>query len=73
MKLQIGKIQPVPSYSETLKVHPKGKTIGYPLTSPLSYNGFHNAKTRLTKIGYEFSFEVVKYNGSEYLQVKRIK
>ena len=56
MKLQIGKIQLVPSYSETLKVHPKGKTIGYPLTSPLSYNGFHNAKTRLTKIGYEFSF-----------------
>lgn len=73
MILQIGKIQLVPSYSETLKVHPKGKTIGYPLTSSLSYNGFHNAKTRLTKIGYEFSFEVVKYNGSEYLQVKRIK
>ena len=73
MKLQIGKIQLVPSYSETLKAHPKGKTLGYPLTSSLSYNGFHNAKTRLTKIGYEFSFEVVKYNGSEYLRVKRIK
>lgn len=73
MKLQIGKIQLVPSYSETLKVHPKGKTIGYPLTSSLSYNGFHNAKTRLAKVGYEFSFEVIKYNGSEYLRVKRIK
>ena len=73
MKLQITEIKLVPSYSETLKAHPKGKTLGYPLTSSLSYNGFHNAKTRLTKIGYEFSFEVVQYNGNEYLQVKRIK
>jgi len=73
MKLQEAEIKLVPSYSETLKVHPRGKILVYPLMSSLSYNGFHNAKTRLTKIGYEFSFKVVNYNGSEYLRVKRIK
>lgn len=73
MKLQEAEIKLVPSYSETLKVHPRGKTLVYPLTASLSYNGFHNAKTRLTKIGYVFSFKVINYKGGDYLQVKRIR
>jgi len=73
MKLQIAKIQMVPSYSETLRIHPKGKVLFYPLNVSLSYNGFHNAKTRLAKIGYEFNFKIIKEQGIEYLRVKRIK
>lgn len=73
MKLRIASIVKVESYSETLKKHPKNKILAYELTNPLSYNGFHNAKTRLTKIGYEFNFKIVKGKSVEYLQVKRIK
>lgn len=73
MKSQIAKIVKVESYSATLKQHPKNKTLKYKLTTPLAYNGFHNAKTRLAKTGCEFVFDVVKENGVSYLEVKRIK
>ena len=63
----------IESYMETLKNHPKDKTRIYPLPKSVSYNGFHNAKTRLKKTGKEFSFTRVSNNGIEYLKVKRIK
>lgn len=61
------------SYMETLKNHPKNKTRVYPLPKSVSYNGFHNAKTRLKKTGMDFCFTRIGNNGIEYLKVKRTK
>lgn len=71
--MQIAEIVMVESYSETLRRHPKNKVLIYPLHKPLSYNGFHNAKTRLKKTGYIFEFKIISIKDSDYLQVKRIK
>lgn len=73
MKFQIADIIRVESYSETLRKHPRNKTFAYKLSSPLAYNGFHNAKTRLSKKGFAFNFEIIKEEGIEYLKVKRTK
>ena len=73
MKFKIGEIVRVESYSETLRQHPRNKTFAYKLSNPLAYNGFHNAKTRLSKNGFAFNFEIIKEKGIEYLKVKRTK
>jgi hypothetical protein len=73
MRLEIAEIKMVESYMETLRVHPKGKICAYPLPKSISYNGFHNAKTRLKKIGREFEFEIIPIDNKEYLKVKRTK
>jgi hypothetical protein len=73
MKLKITEIKMVESYMETLREHPKGKVCTYPLPKSISYNGFHNAKTRLKKIGREYEFETISINSEEYLKVKRTK
>lgn len=73
MKFQIAEIVMVESYSETLRKHPRNKTLAYKLNNPLAYNGFHNAKTRLSKNGFAFNFEIIKEEGMEYLKVKRTK
>ena len=71
--MQISDIVMTESYMETLKCHPKDKTKVYPLPKAVSYNGFHNAKTRLKKMGMDFSFTRIDDNGVEYLKVKRTK
>lgn len=71
--MQIAEIVMIESYSETLRRHPKNEVLIYPLNKPLSYNGFHNAKTRLKKEGKEYTFEIILNNGGHFLQVKRIK
>lgn len=71
--MQITEIKLVESYMETLREHSKGKICIYPLPKSKSYNGFHNAKTRLKKIGREFAFEIITENNKEYLKVKRLK
>ena len=71
--MQISDIIMTESYMETLKCHPKDRTKVYPLPKAVSYNGFHNAKTRLKKMGMVFSFTLIDDNGVEYLKVKRTK
>lgn len=71
--MKIAKITLVESYIETLRVHPEKTTLIYPLPKPTSYNGFHNAKARLKKLGKEFDFQVITTNGKGYLKVKRTK
>jgi len=73
MQLKVTDIKMVESYIETLKEHPKGKVRIYPLPKPFSYNGFHNAKTRLKKIGRVFEFENITNDGENFLRVKRTK
>ena len=71
--MQISDIVMTESYMETLKCHPKDRTKVYPLPKAVSYNGFHNAKTRLKKMGMDFIFTRIDDNGVEYLKVKRTK
>jgi len=73
MKFKITEIKMIESYMETLKVHSKRRVCIYPLNKSISYNGFHNAKTRLKKIGREFNFEIISIDGKDYLKVKRTK
>lgn len=70
MSMQISDIVMTESYMETLKCHPKDRTK---VSKAVSYNGFHNAKTRLKKMGMDFSFTRIDDNGVEYLKVKRTK
>ena len=73
MSMQISDIVMTESYMETLKCHPKDRTKVYPLPKAVSYNGFHNAKTRLKKMGMDFNFTLIDNDGVEYLKVKRTK
>lgn len=73
MSPEIAEIMTIESYMATLREHPKGKTLAYPLRKAMAYNGFHNAKTRLKKLGRDFDFEIILINGEDYLKVKRLK
>lgn len=73
MKVVISKIKMVESYMETLRCQAKGTSCIYPLRYATSYNGFHNAKTRLKKENMEFVFENYSYRSKIYLKVNRLK
>lgn len=70
--MEISEILTVKSYSETLSHFEQGEVKKYRLTG-IDYNGFHNAKSRLTKKGIIFDLKYVEEQNNTYFIIKRIK
>lgn len=70
--MKVSEIIQIDSYTDTLRQIEQGDTHYYRLVGTV-YSGFHNAKTRLAKQGFEFIFKKMNENDEYYLEVKRIK
>ena len=62
----------VKSYIDTLRKIEIGETRYFRLVGTV-YSGFHNAKTRLSKQNFEFTFKQIVEKDEECLEIKRIR